>query len=69
MAGGSLKGAKKLKVEEKEAFNTRRSAKELKVLGKEAAQPRSVENVAVQGLLRGRRTKPVLGTPGTGLDN
>ena len=69
VAGGSLKGTKKMRVEEKEAFNTRRRAKELKAAGKEADQPRSVENVAVKDPLRGRRTKQDLGTRGTGLDS
>ena len=69
VAGGSLKGAKKLRVVEKESFNTRRRAKELKAVGKEADQPRSVKNVAVRDPLHGRRTKQALGTPGTGLDN
>ena len=69
VAGGSLKGAKKLRVVEKESFNTRRRAKELKAVGKEVAQPRSVKNVAVKDPLPGQRTKQDLGTRGTGLDN
>jgi len=64
VAGGSLKGAKKLRVVEQEAFNTRRRAKELKAVGKEADQPESVENVAVNDPLRSRRTKQDLGTRG-----
>ena len=68
--GGSEKGAKKLRVVEKEAFNGRR-AKELKVVRKEAARahPRSVKDLAVKDQLRGQRSKQDLGIPGTGLDN
>ena len=69
VADESEKGAKKLRVVEKEALNTRRRAKELEVLRREAAHPRSVEDLAVEGQLHGQRNNQDLGSSGTGLDN
>ena len=65
VTGGGQKRAKKLKVVEKEIFNTRSKAKRMKGKEKEAAHLRSVENVGTHDQLRDRD----LATSGTGLDN
>ena len=59
VTGGGLKGAKKLKVAEKETFNTRRRAKKLT----------GEEKEAIEDQLCSQSSKQNLGTSGTGLDN
>ena len=68
VTGGGQKGAKKLKVAEKETFNTRSRTKKLKGMEKESAHPRSLKNVAIDYRLQSQSTKQDLVTPGTGLD-
>ena len=69
VTGGGQKRAKKLKVVEKEIFNTRSKAKGMKGKEKEAAHLRSVENVGSHHQLLGLYSNQDLGISGTGLDN
>ena len=69
VTGGGQKRAKKLKVVEKEIFNTRSRAKGMKGKEKESAHLRSVENVGIDDQLLGRCSNRDLGTSGSGLDN
>ena len=69
VTGRGLKGAKKMKVVEKGTFNTRTRAKKSTGVEKEAAHPRSVEDVGICDQLRGQGSKQDLGTLGKGLDN
>ena len=69
VTGGYQKRAKKLKVVEKETFNTRRRAKGLESKEKEAAHLRSVENEGSDHQLLGLYSNQDLGISGTGLDN